>query len=602
MPRLVSTATWAERNISLFGKPFRREDYIHALEPMDYIDRLRGRTFMLRFPPQVFKTLAMQILLARSVDNCPSQTLWYAVTSRDARDFADEKLGSLLGQTKACYRKLPLAVDDQGSKVLYRYIDSPVSLLSSEVEAHRNSRSAETIFIDEAWQYDHGHVAAIMLRSDSYKHTCRIIIGETAPEEGRETDTLYQTSSQRLWHFTCPSCGGKAHCEHGGEEVSWGLKWERNGDTCGPDGIWDPVRASLTTTWVCPLCATPIQYSPSTLAKMNDTKRGAGYVQTNATPDPKVESWRATGMVFHDWQEIVAKFLTAVNALKRSGDSSLLREYKMKSAMLPWIEKEVHNDKVEYPYGGYTLGEEWPDEVTCDRFGRHRIITVDVQQTHMWALCRQYGARGRSRLMGFTKLIDEHELEAWRNEMRVPETSVYMDVGYDPKSNKAELGGRASQMAARRGYMLLNGIDKGDRFGHADGIRRIYSEPLLYDAFQGTGQQGEFPFACLIRYASTESKTCLRNLRDQVDEITGERLWTIADDASEEYKKQAWAERYVVRFEGHTKVHRWVKAYDDNHAFDLECMQYIVSRILGLADNIDPAPSSPQDDGTRSSS
>lgn len=582
----IGTATWASRNVSLNGRPFRPADYVQFLEPMEWIDQKRGRTFILRYPPQVGKTLTMQLIALRCIDIEPRRAGWYAKTGTDAKAFAHEKLVPLIKDTPAVVRKYPTSVDDRGSDVLHRFVDAPFSLLSADVQAHRNSKSFQDVFLDEAWQYESGAVAEIKHRTDSYPYTYRVIIGETAPEEGAETVHLFDSSCQRLWHFACPLCGEKATCEHGGDEVVWGLRWDKTDETYTKEGFWKPVEAAKTTRWVCPKCDGSVKYSPSTLATMNDTARGAGYVGMNLNADDRVIGWRATAMVWRNWGEIVQDYLHAVNVFKR-GDEKLLREHKMKSRMEVWVKHYQPADTDKKPYGDYNLRDAWEQEGKFDGGSPMRIMTVDVQIAHYWVVVRSFDQNALySRLYDFQLCFSPEEVDKLRQSCGVDNRFVFVDSGFDQKANKTERYGNTLRMCARFGWDAMNGISTAE-FVHNVGKSRVmrpFSTPQVVDAWTGTQFGGQWPMVTYYQYSTDRARSMLRDIREQRDP-QGNPYWTIARDTPENYLTQAWARKFV-RSEVDDKW-IWKEYAKDDHAQDCEGMQMMATQILGLAPELE---------------
>ena len=52
MTRWASTATWAERNVTLDGRPFRREEWPQIVDFVEALDVGEGKTIIAMMPPQ----------------------------------------------------------------------------------------------------------------------------------------------------------------------------------------------------------------------------------------------------------------------------------------------------------------------------------------------------------------------------------------------------------------------------------------------------------------------------------------------------------------------------------------------------------------------
>jgi hypothetical protein len=537
--------------------------------------------FILRFPPQTFKSLFMQLRLLRTVAIDSVRSLWYCDTGKDADDFSDEKLSPLIQSCSAVLSRLPPDVHGRGGKRMFRFMDAPLSLLSAEVLAHRNQRSGEDLYLDEAWQYPEGAVAEIKARSDSFAMTRRIIIGETGPDEGGETDLLFQRSPQKTWMIVCPLCNRTVEMAFGDPTSESGMKWDKNEKTCNSEGFWNSDQAARSARWICPACSGVVKYSPGTLAIMNDPARGAGYEIRNHEPDPLIEGWNANAFCFRDWRELVTDWLDACNA-KRLGDLKLLEEFTRKKLCKPWSLTEHFKTKVEYPVGDYNLGSDWDGELKHPMGFKCRFVTVDVQQNCYWCLCRMWGKFGRSRLRAFARAYTEAEVLDFAVKCGVDPAFVFVDTGYDPKDpdSKGAMWGRTMQMCSEYGFVATNGLGEAT-FKHPDGSTKLYAPDKTVDAWQGTSLFGRKKSVILVNYSSRGSKFMLHNLRTQKDEA-GLARWTIAADSPDEYKKQAYAERMRKKKSPKGATYwEWFQIAD-NHAFDLECMQVVVSYMFGL--------------------
>lgn len=580
--RLISTISWAKRFVKLDGKPFDPSNWPQLVEIADCIDRRMGATFIMRFPPQVFKTLLMQLRLLRCVAVEPQRSLWYATSQADADAFSDSKLSPLVRDIQPIRDKYPHDPDARGGKNRFLFVDCPVELLSADNQSHRNGKSGHDLYLDETWQYEPGNIAEIRARSDSYERVRRILMAETAPEENHESDRLFQKSPQRTWHLACIHCNKLFEPLWGDTESAFGMKWDRNETTKLQDGSWNESAAAKTARYVCPHCAGEIRFSESTLRLLNDPKRGACYITRNDNADPKIEAWTANALCFRDWGGLVSEWLTACNA-KRLGEPELIEEFTKKKLVKAWSPRSYLDTVTEYPVGAYRMYEEWADEgKSADGLTKFRFITVDVQQNCYWAVCRSWALDGRSRLYAFRKLYTQPEVAEFAKQCGVPAWMVWMDSAYDPKDRaRAEFWGRTMQMCAVYGFKATNGIPQ-EKFLHADGIRRMYSPPQRLDGWIGTQFQGKKSQVLLFNYHSQGAKGLLSQLRSNRHQTTGEWMWTFAQDTGEEYIKQAYGE--VVERKKHPKggwVTEWRQIYE-NHIFDMECVQAVIACYFGL--------------------
>jgi hypothetical protein len=424
-------------------------------------------------------------------------------------------------------------------------------------------------------------VAEIFARSDDFQLNRRIIIAETAPNEDGETDRIFERGTKKLWHLACVLCGQNFEPTFGDAQSDGGLKWDKNEATCNPEGFWDVDKAAATARYVCPICKGAMRYTPGVLRELNSPGRGAQYVQTNPSPDPAIESWTANAICFRDWGELVAKWLSAFNA-KKLGDLSLLEDFTRKSLVRSWSPIAHYSTKVEYPVGDYNLWQDWDGELQHPMGFKCRFVTIDVQQNCYWCLCRMWGKFGRSRLYAFARVHMDAEVVDFVKKCGVDHAFTFVDTGYDPKDpdSKGAMWGRTMQMCSEHGFVATNGLGEMG-FKHPDGSTKLYAPTKSIDAWQGTQLFGRKRQVVLVNYSSRGTKFMLHNLRTQQDE-SGLARWTIASDASGDYKKQAYAERLRKKTSAKGSPYwEWFQI-TDNHAFDLECMQVMVAYMFGV--------------------
>lgn len=578
-PRLIGTLDWAERHIRLDGQPFVAADYPWLTDIARAVDQQRNAVFGLVFPPQLFKTLFVQLRLLRDVAVDPGRALLYCVTGKDAADLADEKLFPLIDSTPAVSRHFTDDPDKRGSKRLYRFTDAPVSLLSAETRAHRNSRSGRDLYLDEAWQYEPGALREIFARSDSYEWQRRIIITSTGPTETDAVDTLWKQSARNEWRVVCLHCRQRVPLEFGGTDTKGGLKWDSDEWTREPSGHWREPVAKLTTRWVCPACGECTKYSREVLRQLNDPARGAGYEQTNPKPDPRIHFWHAEAAVFRNWEDLVGEWLTAANA-KKLGNMELIEEFVRKKKCISWNPAQLVDRTKGVPEGDYALGDVWPAEGKDPQGRPIRTMFVDVQMDHFWVVIRQWSTSAdtyaHSRLLHFGKLHVEGQIEDLRLRFEVPAESVVMDARYNTEIVR--------QICARWGYFSAKAVD--DRsFLWTDGVRRIHSMPTPIDAFMGGGLQGRH-HAWEFIYSFTGAAGLLQSAT-QAKDLQGRHIHTIARDTPEEYRRQRLGQIY--RRKRHPKnpnefSYEWTKIGPD-HAWDCEKGLMIQAARMGLTDS-----------------
>jgi len=582
----VGTLTWAERNVLLDGRPFRRVEWPQIVDFVEALDSGEGKTIIAMMPPQRGKTLAAQLHLARNVAVSPRRALWYSRTSVDARSLSDAKLRPLLGACDGVRRVTYTDPDARGRGMLFRFHNGPVELLSAEVEAHRNGRSGQTLYLDEAWQYPERAIAEIFKRADSYRWQRQHVITTTAPDEGHELDVLWRSGTRHEWHVACPHCGHAF-------VPQWGAEMFPVEQVANEGGLLNVGRTAESVRMVPPCCRVPTQWSLAIQRAMNDRARGAGYRRDNEDGRPDVIGYRFNALAVDSWESVAAEWATAMNAM-RSGDPSLMREFRIKRLCIPWsAEAGAVASDAKLEVGPYRLGEQWDDEAK-DAEGRpYRFLTVDVQRNHFWAVVRSWARDGRSRLVARSKLLTSHEIAAFAEANGVPfgrwfehrmpngqdvvtcESRVFLDSG-----NTFE--GLVTRICADHGFHCMRGF-KRRAFKHADGLHRIYDEGKLLDPMMGLQRSGFGKRIWEWFFVGDAAKDRMELLRQQTGP-DGVPLWTASEDHGSEYAKQMAAEVKAKKFgaDGMTYSWQWVRAKRDNHFFDCEVMQIVAASMARL--------------------
>jgi hypothetical protein len=592
MTRWASTATWAERNVTLDGRPFRREEWPQIVDFLDALDAGTGKTLIAMMPPQRGKTLAAQLHLARNVAMSPRRVVWYSRTSVDSRSISDTKLKPLLDGTDSIRRVRYTDPDSRGRGLLFRFPGAPVELLSAEVQTHRNLRSGQTLYLDEAWQYPERAIAEIFKRADSYGWRRQHVITTTAPDKGHELDILWESSTCHEWHLACPGCG-----------LAFVPRW--NNEMFPMEQVADEgkrinvARSSETVRCKPPCGCGPYEWTPALQARMNDRTRGAGYKPTNPNALPDVAGYRFNALATDPWPRVAADWVTAMNAI-RAGDPALMREFRIKRLCEAWSsERDENPEAPAIEVGPYNLGDAWADEAK-DQDGRpYRFLSVDVQRTHFWAVIRAWAADGRSRLVARSKLLTPHEIEAFAAQHDVPFGRWFEALGpdgreivtcesrvfLDSKFNTQEV----FRICAEHGFHAVNSHSR-QSYKHGDGTWRLYDERRLVDPMQGH-RTGWRKRVLNFFFAADAAKDRMAVLREQTG-IDGLPCWTAAMDSGDEYARQIGAEAKVKVFkaDGKTYAYKWKMLSRNNHYFDCETIQIVAASMAGLIGDDAPAP------------
>jgi hypothetical protein len=278
------------------------------------------------------------------------------------------------------------------------------------------------------------------------------------------------------------------------------------------------------------------------------------------------------------WGALAELYLRA-KAIARRGDISTLKQFYQKRLAVPWREYE-EDYKLEITRGGYRKGELWEDEAGVNARGQIvaapyepgdiaaplRILTVDCQMDHLWALIRSWSANGSSRLVWFERLLTFDDVEALQERFGIHSSLVFVDAGYATYDVYRE--------CAKRGWTALMG-DRRPTFVHKTkagrSIQRFYSPRRKVVL-------GHDRHCHVFYFSNLNCKDALARLRRNQDPARG-ATWEVPDDIEDEYLSQMESERRVKK--GGTWL--WERiGKRGNHSFDLETAQVCAAFMLKL--------------------
>lgn len=614
MIRRRSSRSYARQNFAPLSRDIaERIDLPQIVDILDTIDRTYG-TFLIFGPVQTFKSLIAQFIYAHAIALRPVRTLWYHATDKHADAFYDEKL-SLLLDSPALTR---LYADDRNTRTKSR-VSLPSGevyrLLSANVLLNRNSKSAQDIFLDESWTFDAEWFSQIADRRSSYKHFWREIHTNTGPTYGHPLDALRLSSDQREWHMRCSACARLFLPEFGAPDTPGGMRYDsKHPDFRHPDGRLNEEFIRRTVRYECPHCHTLHAYSEQTLLAMNGTAlapRGL-YVAMNAAPTSGITSWHVHEIALKNWADLTIAWIKA-NDAKSRGDLSALEEVVRKRFARTWdINAHLRERTLRVESGylmaardgspvtlttpdGKTKTSEWPEEGKDAKGRPLRFCSVDVQLDYFVVVIRKWSRHARSRLHYCEKVTTAAHIAELCAAHGVPPERVFLDTRHDQQ--------RVRALCARYGWRGIYGDKEKDyphpiidpRTGRVTGrIKRIYSEPLLIDPFQGTVHQGGAKII-EIHFSKPSALERLHLLRT-LDTNDGPPLWTDADDAPEWYRTEVDAFHRIAKTSPDgSRFYEWHAGKDD-HAADCECIGIIAASLAGLvgSESLDtPPPSSP---------
>lgn len=403
------------------------------------------------------------------------------------------------------------------------------------------------VVLDEFSIYKNYSKAMYEKRTGNWAHSHIIGLSSIDPNVRRkpEKDPIiieYNRGDQREWMCKDPVTGNPFTFRLGKKDTVYGLKFDvesKDRDT----GVWD--LNNLDAHYVTP-DGTRIDEKD----RMNIVRAG-WWQPTNPKAENGVRSYKCTGFMspFKDGSfELLAKrFLRCVN----SGDGHAFKVFFAEE--LAEYYKEVEDDPIDDVLINrteeYSFGEKFLDNPNIAKAYPHaapmNIVTIDVQETHVWFLARQWTASGG----GHSGLIDcgrcETLEEALNRAKGLGPSWIYIDNTYFKRQQEV--------------YKLC---------GNVPGLIPVISSPGLSVPFRknlynldtgGRGGEGR-----LIQTYTIRADT-FRDILDDLMRGKAQQKWHIPRGVPMSYFQQI---RAMAKNGG-----VWEKVGADEHFFDCEMLQ-----------------------------
>ena len=577
---------WAHRHIAAIpyspipGR-FRIENSPHIREPLETIVDPAVRQVCILASVQSSKTTAAELALCYVIANLPGPTLWLNETDDDAKDQAESRLHKLFEECQPVTRLFPRDRHKKRTATIHFANGMTLWVLGAHNKTNLQRRSIRWIFADECWSYPQGHMAEAEARVTAFGWLGKCIWMSQGGEEGDDFDRKFGTTDMREWTFECPHC-------HTRQPWSWEqVEWSKTARD--ENGEWDFAEVRRTAALRCVSCNFHFDDSDRIRRELNATGR---FVVQNPRAAKENVGFHWNSLSTMSWGALAELYLRA-KAVARRGDISTLKQFYQKRLAMPWREYE-EDYKLEITRGGYRKGELWDDEAGVNARGQIvaapfepgdivtplRILTVDCQMDHLWALIRSWSANGSSRLVWFERLLTFDDVEALQERFGIHSSLVFVDAGYATYDVYRE--------CARRGWTALMG-DRRPTFVHKTkagrSIQRFYSPRRKVVL-------GHNQHCSVFYFANLGTKDALARLRRNQDPARG-ATWEVPDDIDDEYLTQMEGERRVK------KGGKWLWeriGKRGNHGLDLEAMQVCAAfmlKLIGREAVVEPSASEP---------
>ena len=466
--------------------------------------------------------------------NDPGPTLILQDIDRNAEDYLESRLSRIWSLCEPTREQLPGGVPKDG---VINFRSNPCWVLGAKNDSNLHGRSIRYLFGDEVWRWTEGSIARAERRVSANKARSKIVFVSQGGLEDSEWAFWWSGSDQRVWTWTCPSCGTAQAYEWG--QVIFPREARK---TTG----WDLKHVKGGTTYQCKGCKV---HFPDRVSVRTELNAGAKYVPTN--PDALRRGYNFNAMTAQElglsWGELAVEFLEAKRSHDETADGGKLRDFVMQR------EARMHREqadevRISVGSGRYKMGEDWPDEGgfvagrpkagsslseeirKAPDFVRMRFMGIDFQAAGFFWVIRQFSGDGRSRLMGCGYVMSVSELAEIAKRHEVHPANVFMDSGYKPDD--------ALMACAANGWVATRGDARNEfpwkvrtPMGNKQEMR-AYSPPVV----ESVGQR-----RCKRFFFSN-----LR-LKDTLSMLIRKGRHTYPEDVPEEYIKQMQSERREVR-------------------------------------------------------
>jgi phage terminase large subunit GpA-like protein len=544
---------------------FRSDNSPWVREVMEAVVDPRVKLVSILASVQSSKTTVPELTLCYIVANLPGPTLWLDQTDEDAKDQSESRLQKLFDECAPVRALFPKDRHKKRNHTIHFANGMTLWILGAYNKTNLQRRSIRWLFGDETWRWPAGHMAEAEARVTAFGWLGKCVFMSQGGEENDDTHRKFETTDMREWTFACPECGKR-------QPFDWdNVEWSK--DARDANGNWDFAAVRETTALRCNACN---HYFPDTDAMRRILNASGQFVRTNPNAAPENVGFHWNALCAMSWGRLAELYLRAKAAM-RQGDTTLLQQFYQKRLALPWREY-VEDYKMEIATCGYRKGEPWAGEGGINRMGRViappfaetpiplRILTVDCQMDHFYALVRSWAADGSSRLVWNERLLTFEDVEALQSRFNIHPNLVFVDAGHATYD--------VYRQCARMGWVALLG-DRRTTYPHhtkAQGtVQRFYS-PRRKVVLTSDRH-------CYVHYWSNLNiKDTLARLRRNQNPANGP-TWEVPDDIDEDYLSQMESEQRIKEHD----TWMWKQiGKRPNHYWDCEAMQAAAATMLKI--------------------
>jgi hypothetical protein len=569
---------WAEQHLTLSARsaeipgPFSTSSRPYTREPMECFRDPSVTDTILCWGSQTAKTTTVMVGLIWLLEHEPSPILWLMPNKELAIGFVKGRWQPLLEEAAALAHLMPADRRRHYTLLEQHLGGSLLTFVGSNSPANLASRPIRVLIGDEVDKYapatrkEDAALALAIQRTKAFGSSKHFLTSTPTSSDG-DIWRHYLRGDRRRYHIPCPNCRELLTLE-------WAqVKWSNPTDGGEPrmeDGSWDTNLVRQWARYECQRCGGTI-----TDAQKAAALRLGEWRATVAPRMPGVRSYHLSSLYAPDrkcsWAALACAFLEAKEALLglQSFVNGVLAE--------PWDpDYEAEQvDGLELVTGSYRMGDPWPDAPVPPRL----ILTVDVQQSHFWAVVRAWAGP-------VSRLVWAGRLEDWAS-VRQLQTAHGIASGY-VLVDATHFTAQVYQACCRWGWHALRGEDAPGGYLSLTPDRRTLRH--FATAAKGNGVPSQL-------LPGSELRSCRLFLVSEAltsDVLAAYRAgdgaaWSIAADTPTDYHKQVLARvRAQIRNPRTGKLQwKWkTKGRQGEHIWDCERYQIAGAQLAGLLDPI----------------
>ena len=545
---------WAEQHLTLDNTTtlpgrFQIRNAPFCAEPMEAFADNRIDELTIMCSAQSAKSQMLITCLCWAIAEDPGPALWVMANQDDAEEFHRVRLKPQILSAEPI-RRLMIQHRSADKASGMDFSTMHLSIRGAHSPAKLQSLPVRWLILDEVRNYPPQALDTVRKRVRAqWNH--RIVQISTPDLENDEMHRSFLQGDQRHFYWACLQCG-EHFCP------TWDtVKWDTDERTTRANGDFIFDRLAETIRIECPHCHFAHFDNAHTRKRLLQNFRWIPHNET-APAAHRSYHWNAFIPIWIQWRKIVEEFLEAKKVLNLTGSTGKLRIWKGESLGLPWTPdlQEENTLVVEAGAAAYPL------RTVGDGI---RILTVDVQQDHLWFLVREWQPDGASRLVDWGRVHGFADLPPIQAQYGIPNANVLVDSGFETSAVYAAIARHEDREGNR--WKPTKGTPNTDGWT-IDGVKR----PFFF-SYTEIGK-GHKPIRLLLfSVALMKDHLCAM--------IRGgpyQPRWEYSTEAGKDYLSQLTAERRREKVDSYGRsTYFWERIRRNNHVFDLEVLQLLAA-------------------------